>query len=134
MPSLPHVSNKELLNLVNVGGRGCRCTSNETTPWTFAQQSTIDRSLLIDRSHFVTPADAPSLLNSNALSTSSTYESDYDSELKSPADNRIEKTDTTTYLQLKKNLISMPTWIRWHTATTPSTHNQMRLSTSPLLL
>jgi len=71
MPSLACVSNKELLNLVNIGGRGCRCTSHDFTPWSFVQQSSIDRS------RFITPTDALSLLNSDA---SSTYESDDDSD------------------------------------------------------
>jgi hypothetical protein len=42
-------------------------------------------------------------------------------EYKAPADHRIDITDTTTYSQLKKYLISTPMSTKWRTATTPMT-------------
>jgi hypothetical protein len=64
MPRYRGVSQKELSNLVTVGGRGCRRTTNDATPWNLGQSS------IIERSCFVTPADSLSLVKGDADSTS----------------------------------------------------------------
>jgi hypothetical protein len=64
MPCGRGVSQKELLNLVTVGGRGCWQTANDATPWNFCQSSKIERTC------FVTPAETLSLVKGDAVSTS----------------------------------------------------------------